>query len=178
MKKIAVLVLAALTAACGFSPLYVEKNTEGKWYFGEGYDSSITNEMSKIKIESIGERFGQQLRNDLIDILTPKGTPEDPKYKLYVELKDKVVELQALRRDITATRERVRYTVVYYMTENGEELFKADSVAYVSYDILANPYSTTMAQKKSESDVAKIVANDISLRIGAYFHSKLTKGDE
>lgn len=175
MKKILVLGLVAMLAGCGFSPLYVEKDEGGKWYSGESYDRSITHEMSQVKVEAIGERFGQQLRNELIDILTPKGMPDSPKYKLHIELADKQVSRQALRRDITATRERVKYTVVYYMTENGEELFKADSVAYVSYDILANPYSTTMAQKKAEEDVAKIVANDISLRVGAYFHSTLTK---
>ena len=46
---------------------------------------------------------------------------------------------------------------------------------YVSYDILANPYSTTMAQKKTETDAAKIIADDIALRLGAYFHSQQSK---
>ena len=56
---------------------------------------------------------------------------------------------------------------------NNEECLKGDSVAYVSYDIMANPYSTTMAQKKTEADAAKIIANDIALRLGAYFHSQM-----
>ena len=61
------------------------------------------------------------------------------------------------------------------MTEGDKRLFTGDCVAYVSYDILANPYSTTMAQKKGDENAAKIIANDIALRIGAYFHSTLTK---
>ena len=33
----------------------------------------------------------------------------------------------------------------------------------------------TIAQKKVMKDSAQIIANDISLRIGAYFHSRITK---
>ncbi len=53
-----------------------------------------------------------------------------------------------------------------------------DSIAYVSYDILANPYSTTFAKKKTQTDAAKIIANDITLRIGAYFHARFKKGNQ
>lgn len=63
----------------------------------------------------------------------------------------------------------VRYKVGYYMTEGTEQVLKGDSIAYVSYDILANPYSTTMAQKKGDEDAAKIIANDIALRLGCLF---------
>jgi hypothetical protein len=41
----------------------------------------------------------------------------------------------------------------------------------LSYDLLDNPYSTTMDKKKIKKDGAKIIANDIALRVGAYFHS-------
>ena len=47
----------------------------------------------------------------------------------------------------------------------------------MSYDILANPYSTTMAQKKTEENAAKIIANDIALRLGAYFHKEMYNKD-
>ena len=82
-----------------------------------------------------------------------------------------------MRDDITATRERVRYTVNYRLlnASDRKELVGGNSIAYLGYDIMANPYSTTFAQKKIEKDAAKILANDISLRMGAYFHSTLTK---
>lgn len=176
MKKfLALICFSFVFTGCGFQPLYVEKKSEGKWFFGNEFDVSINSEMEKVKVETISGHFGQQIRNDLIDTLTPKGIPDFPQYRLSVELVDKNIQRQALRKDITATRERVMYKVVYYMTEGGEELFRADSIAYASYDIMANPYSTTMAMKKAEADAAKIIANDISLRVGAYFHAKLTK---
>lgn len=144
------------------------------WYYGGDFDTSISQEMAQVSIEPISQRFGQVMRNELLDLLTPKGAPKQPKYRLYVNLSNKSVSDQALRSDITATRKMVKYRVRYYMVEGTEKVLSGDSIAYVSYDILANPYSTTMAQKKGDEDAAKIIANDIALRLGAYFHSTMT----
>ena len=173
----------ALTAvfalsACGFRPLYVEREGDAVWHYDGKFNTSIIQEMSKIKVEPIADRFGQIIRNNLLDSLTPKGEPSNPEYMLYVELKDKIITDQALRDDITATRKRVQYIVNYKMLKNGEELFNNRANAFVSYDIMANPYSTTFAEKKTEQNAAKIVADDIILRIGAYFNSKLKKTGE
>lgn len=144
------------------------------WYYGGDFDTSISQEMAQVSIEPISQRFGQIMRNELLDLLTPKGAPKQPKYRLYVSLSSKNVSDQALRSDITATRKMVKYRVRYYMVEGTEKVLSGDSIAYVSYDILANPYSTTTAQKKGDEDAAKIIANDIALRLGAYFHSTMT----
>ncbi len=168
--------LTSLTA-CGFEPLYVERKSNETWYYKGEFDTSISEEIAQIKIEPIADRLGQLIRNDLLDNLTPKGIPDSPKYRLEVfDIKKEVTE-QAMRDDITATRERVRYTVKYKLlnARNNTELVAGNSIAYLGYDIMANPYSTTFAQKKIEKDAAKIIANDISLRMGAYFHSSLTK---
>ena len=128
--------------------------------------------MSKIRIAAIKDRFGQQLRNELLDIITPKGTPVSPAYRLNVTLDKKEVIQQAMRNDVTATSERLEYLVSYKLFSGQNKLVEGTSIAFVSYDILTNPYSTTTAQKKAESDAAKILANDIALRIAAYFHSR------
>lgn len=177
MKKISIVFLSMVlvVSACGFEPLYVQKKHDNLWYFGGQFDTSIATEMAQIKVEPIADRFGQQVRNQLLDLLTPRGTPQKPKYRLYVELDKKDTAQQALRKDITATSERVFYQVVYRLMDGDEEAVSGNSVAYVSYNILANPYSTTMAQKKTQADAAKIIADDIALRIGAYFHAKFTK---
>jgi len=172
MKKVVLLLIGLfLLSACGFEPLYVEKKSSSLWYFGADFDQSITKEMSQIKIEYINERFGQQVRNHLLDSFTPLGVPARPKYVLQVIPAEPEVVQQALREDITATRERAMYRVRYIMKDyDGVTLFNSDSIAYVSYDILTNPFSTTMASKKAQDNAAKIIADDITLRVGAYFH--------
>ena len=53
MKKCRVLFLFLLVSACGFQPLYVEKKHNNAWYFSGDFDTSITQEMSQIKVEPI-----------------------------------------------------------------------------------------------------------------------------
>lgn len=176
MKKYILVILGLfLMSGCGFEPLYVQRDTTSSWYFGGQTNTSISAEMAQIKVEPIADRFGQQVRNSLLDLLTPKGTPKDPKYRLKAKLVKKVVTQQAMRRDITATSERVEYVMGYELWHGNNVVLKSSSEAYVSYDIMANPYSTTMAQKKTETDAAKIIANDMVLRIGAYFHKLQNK---
>ncbi len=174
MKKVGVFVATVLLAACGFQPLYVQRTVNDGWYNKEQFDMSISKEMAQIKISSIKDRFGQLLRNELLDLLTPRGVPQNSKYRLDVVLEDKIVTQQAMRDDVTATNERIEYRVDYKLFQGADQLINGNSIAFVSYDILQNPYSTTMAQKKAEKDAAKIIANDIALRIGAYFHTKMS----
>ena len=176
-KKIAYCLLPFALASCGFEPLYVERSSGEGWYYNGKFDTSITDEMAQIKIEPIADRIGQLLRNELMDRFTPKGEPKKPEYRLVVaDIRKNVVE-QAMRNDITASRKRAEYRIKYYLykVDTGKELVKGDSLVYLSYDIMDNPYSTTFSQKKLEKDAAQILANDISLRMGAYFHSTITK---
>ena len=164
-------------AACGFEPLYVEKTSgDDLWYYNNQYDTDIVREMAQIKIETVTDRIGQLIKNELMDTFNPHGTPKCAKYFLKIQPAQAKTVQQALRDDITATREKVKYTVNYslWSKENGR-LVSGRSWVYLSYDLLDNPYSTTMDKKKVEKDGAKIIANDISLRIGAYFHSVKTK---
>lgn len=179
-KKFIYMALTAVLSlsACGFRPLYVEREGDAVWHYDGKFNTSIIQEMSKIDVEPISDRFGQIIRNNLLDGLTPKGAPSKPTYRLYVNLESKSVTDQALRRDITATRKRVKYEVNYKMTKDGEELFNNSAVSFVSYDIMDNPYSTTFAEKKTEENAAKMIADEIILRIGAYFNSELIKAGE
>lgn len=170
--------IAALTiSGCGFEPLYVEKTSgDDIWYYNNQFDTDITRQMAKIKVVAVSDRIGQLIRNELIDIISPQGTPKNAEYFLKIEPINSRTTQQALRNDITATREKVKYTVNYSLwNKKSGHLVSGTSVVYLSYDLLDNPYSTTTDKKKIEKDGAKIIANDISLRLGAYFHSVKTK---
>ena len=175
VKNMALLALMLFISGCGFEPLYVEKKSNTEWYYDNDFDTGIKEEMAQVKVELIQDRIGQLIRNDLLDKLTPKGVPQSPKYYLKVTNVNKTEIDQALRNDITATRKKVIYKVNYILQNSEhEQILSGNSVAYLGYDILRDPYSTTFAQKKNEKNAAKIIANDISLRLGAYFHSKQT----
>lgn len=176
-KKIVAVTALCSLGACGFEPLYVEKTGgEDLWYYNNEYNADIVREMAQIKVETVTDRIGQLIKNELMDTFNPYGTPKCAKYFLKLQPVDKTVTQQALRDDITATREKVKYSVNYelWSKEKGK-LVSGNSWVFLSYDLLDNPYSTSMDKKKIEKDGAKIIANDISLRIGAYFHSTKTK---
>lgn len=179
-NRIKILIFAGLLClinACGFEPLYVEKTSGSDlWYYNNEYDTDIVRSMSAIKIETVTDRIGQLIKNELMDDFNPHGQPQNALYFLKLQPVGKKITEQALRNDITATREKVKYSVKYSLwSKKKGELVSGKSWVYLSYDLLDNPYSTTMDKKKIEKDGAKIIANDISLRIAAYFHSVKTK---
>ena len=180
MKKIGLAVLVLfVVAACGFEPLYVQKTSkEDKWYFDGDFDNYVTDQMAQIKIVVTGGRLGQQIKNNLLDLLTPQGVPTKPKYYLYVNPVQENEYDQALRSDITATRKRIDYRVDYYMTQDSERVMRGNTVSFVSYDILDNPYSTVISRKKVQQDAAKIMANDIALRLGAFFNARANEYED
>ncbi len=178
IKYITQTLLIITLSACGFRPLYVEREDDSLWHYDGKFNTSIIQEMAKIRVAPIDERFGQIVRNILLDSLTPKGQPENPVYVLEAELTNKEIVQQAMRDDITATRERVKYVVQYHLNKDNETIASGNSIAFVSYDILSNPYSTTFAKKETEESAAQIIANDIILRLGAYFNSELIKSGE
>ena len=180
MKKSCLIALLLLfVSACGFEPLYVQKtDSKGKWYFDGDFDNYVSDQMAQIKIIAEGERLGQQMKTELMDLLTPKGVPAKPKYYLYINPTSENEYDQALRRDITASRKRIDYKVDYYMTEDSEKIMSGNTVAYVSYDILDNPYSTVISRKKVQKDAAKMMANDIALRLGAFFNAKANEYED
>ena len=96
-RKKYVLLLVLALCGCGFEPLYVEKKHDNMWYYGGDFDTSISQEMAQISIEPISQRFGQIMRNELIDLLTPKGTPKSPKYRLFVHLTENQRHLRFLQ---------------------------------------------------------------------------------
>ena len=96
-------------AACGFEPLYVEKTSgDDLWYYNNQYDTDIVREMAQIKIETVTDRIGQLIKNELMDTFNPHGTPKCAKYFLKIQPAQANTVQQALRDDITATRENVK----------------------------------------------------------------------
>ena len=86
MKLLKILAGILLVSSCGFQPLYVQRDNSSSWYFSDKFDTSIVEELAKIKVVAIKDRFGQQMRNHLLDLLTPKGVPSNPQYRLVVEV--------------------------------------------------------------------------------------------
>ena len=73
------LLAAGPVAGCGFRPLY--KQTAS---------SDTVREFSLISVAQPEDRPSQQLRNHLLDILTPYGQPDRPVYRLDYRITESV----------------------------------------------------------------------------------------
>ncbi len=158
-RRVILPVLMIVLAGCGFRPLY---GTGGS-------DGNVAGDLSAIKIDLIADRTGQQLHNQLLDLLTPRGRPAKPLYILKVTLTERTSEI-AVKSTGLATRANVfvdaRYTLV--SIDTGKPLTKGTARAFSSYNLTDSEFSNLTAEQDSLSRAARDIAIEIRSRLGAY----------
>lgn len=156
----AALVTAAVVSACGFQPLY-----------SGGKAGHMASELGSVKIDLIKDRSGQQLRNQLLDMMTPYGQPARSKYKLKITMSESKGGL-AVKKSEIATRANLRISANFALTDSrtAEVLFNGTSSVVGSFDILSSDFSTLIAEKDARVRVIGEVARDIQTRLSAYFN--------
>src|SRR5215813_3283667 len=98
---------ALALCGCGFEPLYATGVTpEGmSTYFGQVY------------VDTIPGRQGVHLRNQLMDALTPAGTPGAAAYRLTINLED-LKEGLAIQENTQITRYNYSLTAKYELRDS------------------------------------------------------------
>lgn len=149
-------------AGCGFQPLHSQADD----------GSSVSADLSSVRVEPLRDRVGQQMHNFLRDRLNPQGQPVSPSYRLLVRLTE-IVSETGVRRDETATRANLRISAEFALVEfgGGEELFAGRSSSTTSYDILENPFATTVSEEDARERALRELADDIQTRLSIYFTS-------
>ncbi|MGF1631920.1 MAG: LPS assembly lipoprotein LptE [Kiloniellaceae bacterium] len=147
-------------AACGFQPLYSQRSA----------DADVAANLASVRIDPLRDRVGQQMHNYLRDRLNPDGQPVSPNYRLQVQLRETLTEL-GVRRDETATRANLRLTAEFTLLNHGGEaaLLTGRSSSTTSYDILRNPFATTISEDDARERALREVADDIQTRLALYF---------
>src|SRR3989338_2782467 len=97
------LLLSLFLVSCGFQPLH-------QAHMGP---SDICY---PIKIATIKNREGQILRNYLVDIITPQGTPQKPEYLLEVDLTTQI-ENVGINKDETTSRKKATLTANFRLKD-------------------------------------------------------------
>ncbi|WP_205944887.1 LPS assembly lipoprotein LptE [Pelagibius litoralis] len=149
--------------ACGFSPLYSR---------GDDNSQAVSAELAAVRIEPLRDRIGQQMHNFLRDRLNPNGQPVSPNYQLRLQIQETTSEL-GVRRDETATRANLKLTANFDLRDagNGASLINGRSTSTTSYDILENPFATTISERDARDRALREVADDIQTRLAVYFSS-------
>jgi LPS-assembly lipoprotein len=158
--RVVVLGLCALVVAgCGFRPLY-----------GGGRDSVAATELATIRIEPIADRIGQQLRNHLLDLLSPTGRAGVPRYVLRVELSGSTQGLAVAKTEL-ATRANYRLVAQYRLLGPGGKplIFQASNKVVSSYDILTSDFATLIAEKDAKARAVREIGKDIRTQLALFF---------
>lgn len=148
-------------SACGFQPLYGAK---------ESADTGARAELAAVRIDPLEDRVGQQMHNFLRDRLNPDGQPVAPEYRLHVQLTETITEL-GVQLDETASRANLRMVAEFTLLGYGTDatLFSGRSSSTTSYDILRNPFATTVSEDDARERALREVADDIQTRLALYF---------
>ena len=147
------LLLAAGTAGCGFTPLY-------------GDVLGVAPALSAVDVEAPGTRMGQLLREELDDELAASGGAP-ARYRLVLNV-DERRYARGLRVDDTASRYETRVGVTYQLTDavSRRVLTRNRRTVYVTYDVADAPYAGIAAsqdgQERAASEAARIIRTDLA----------------
>lgn len=147
---------APLMGACGFQPLYG----------GSLARAGVSEKLAQVEIVNIPNRYGQQLRNNLIDRFYHDGRPTTSPYRLDVTLSASEQKL-ALRKDSTAERAQLVVVAPYRLVESatGRVLVSGNSRALISYNILEEQYATVVTVDNAYDRALIQIADDITNRV-------------
>ena len=146
--------------ACGFEPLY-----------GQRGGSSVVSDLAATKVDLIEDRIGQQLRNTLVEEITPGGAPRSPRYLLEVKLQENKSTL-AIRLDETTSRAvlELHATFTLRRTNDGQVLYDGLSRATTSYNVVNSDFATVNAEADARRRAIRVLGDDIKLRLASYFN--------
>ena len=153
------LLAAAALAACGFQPLY-----------GQRQSGRVSADLAQIDVAPIADRIGQQLRNELLVRINPNGSPEAPRYRLQVELREEPQGLLVERDDlITRVNLRLFAEFVLISLEDKAQLLRGRARSMTAYNITGQQYANLVAEQDAKRRAALAVADQITDRLAAHF---------
>ncbi len=156
------IILLFLLANCGFQPLHGKRSA--------ALPGNTLSDMSYVAVDTIPDRAGQMVRNELLDLLHPGGIAARPVFRLKVLLSEKREGL-AFQQDDSATRFNLRLTASFEMTDtrDGRSLLKGTTRAISAYNVVRSDYANLISRRDALQRAADSVAAGIQNRISIYF---------
>lgn len=163
----AVVGLAGGLGGCGFRPLY-----------GRSRESDLSTILAQVEIGPVRAstsddqdlaRVGQQLHNELLDGLAPRGTRGEPIYRLDVEISEGISSL-AVRKSAVATRADLRLTANFWLKDlrSGQMLYSGTGSATASFNILNSEFATLMTENGARERAVRQLGDDIRLKVAIF----------
>ncbi|WP_155264255.1 LPS assembly lipoprotein LptE [Sphingomonas segetis] len=157
MRRLAIVPLILLLAACGLHPLY-----------GGGSTGAVSGLLRSVDVGPIPGQQGWLVRTKLIDRLGESGSGV-PQYRLDVTLDDNITTY-GLRADRAATQERRTLRARYQLVDlsSGAVLLDETAGSDASIDSVSSEYATVAAEQSALENLSAIVADQIVARLAIY----------
>lgn len=141
--------------SCGFKPMYRQTSYNNL--------SDKTAQIAILPVRGFDGAHGVELRNSLLNKLTPYGKPENPAYILEIALSEPNVVDYTIKNDGTASSYLVKMNATYTLKKKSDYsvLLQKSANAEISYNILKNQFSTEMLK----NNAIKLAIDDISKQI-------------
>lgn len=155
------LALALFLSACGFQPLYGDRT---------GETGTAVQAMAETRIALIADRPGQELRNNLLDRLTPRGQPARPRYELVVTLAERRDNL-GIARDDSATYGRLTITAGFTLRDvaSGQPVMSGQSRWASGFTVVASHFANIASEADARSRALREISDDIRQQLGLHF---------
>lgn len=162
MKRLIPLFLLTCLSGCGFTPLYHIKTGE------------TTTATAAIEIMPIPDEEGYHMMQDLEAKLNPKHLSVPKTYELHVFLNPPVYTDQSIQGDNFASLEKITLSAGYQLRQKDRKdpLLNSGVQAVGSYNIIKDPYATTIAKNNLKSNLITVLSNDIALHVTAFFKAR------
>jgi LPS-assembly lipoprotein len=158
-KPLCLLLVAASLAACGFRPLYQQDGT-----------GATAPQFSQISIAQPEDRISQQLRNHLLDMITPKGSPERPAYIMDYRITESVGSVFVTRSDeITRNNLQISVSANLRNYQTGQPVTSFSVTSQASYNLTVADYANLISEKNARERALRDAAEQIRIRLANYF---------
>jgi LPS-assembly lipoprotein len=159
-RRIAILLVAAALAGCGFQPLH-----------GERGGDEIAASLARIAVSPILGDLGPDLADLLEQELAPRGGDARTRYRLSVILNENTTAL-VTERDTLVRRYDFRLNARYVLAESGSGsvLHQGDVRTVTSYNIVESAdFATLVAEQSAGRRAAREIGRKIVERLTLYF---------
>lgn len=165
-RRLACALLLAPLGGCGLHPLY-----------GGGMSGPTAQGLARVEVEPIAGRAGWLMRNAINARLDSAGERQPARYRLIVDLDDKLVGL-GISTQNTVTRERRTLRARFRLVTNdaaSTTLLDASAGSDAGIDVVSSDYATLAAEQTALENLTADVADQIVARVAIF--TRRSKGD-
>ncbi len=159
-RNIAIILVAAALAGCGFRPLH-----------GERGGGEIAADLARVEVAEILGNLGPDLADLLNQDLARRGADERPQYRLSITLSEGITAL-VTERDTLVRRYDFHLNARYVLAESGSGtvLDQAAVRTVTSYNIVESAdFATLVAEQSAGRRAAREIGRKIVERLTLYF---------